>query len=92
MTKFFTAAAILGTLSLGLGSLAGDLRAQDAGSNAGSVVRIDPRDDQVFIDWRLVALTAKGQGPAAEQPIMVAAAKIMIAVRDGTWKPMPRRR
>lgn len=81
------AAAIVGDA---IGTSIRIANAQEPGATAASVVRIDPRTDEVFIDWRLVALTAKGKGPAAEQPILVAAAKIMIAVRDKTWKPMPK--
>lgn len=78
-----------------LGEPGSALRAQDyiARSERGDpslVIRIDPITDVVYIDWSLVEQTARGRGPVAEQPLMVAASKIMLAVRDHKWKKMPK--
>jgi hypothetical protein len=43
-------------------------------------------DGTVLIDWR--AVEAAAEGPADKQPTAVA--KAMLAIRDGTWKPMNR--
>lgn len=64
--------------------------AQDVGATVASVVKIDPHTDTVYIDWSAVEATSKGRGPAAEMPVLVAVSKVMLAVRRGTWKPMPK--
>jgi hypothetical protein len=40
----------------------------------------------VIIDWRAVEATAEGPADRSTTPI----AKMMMAVRDGKWKPMSR--
>ncbi len=43
-------------------------------------------DGTVLIDWRAVEATAEGPADRSTTPI----AKMMMAVRDGKWKPMSR--
>lgn len=54
---------------------------------AQTAARID-LDGQVYINWRVVERLA-GAPPGADA-VLIAAAKIMIAVRDNKWKPFPK--
>lgn len=58
--------------------------------NPQAMAMIDPATGDVFIDWKEVERTSHGNGDSAKIPILVAAAKIMLAVKSGKWKPMPK--
>lgn len=57
-----------------------------AGTPAGVGLYDFAADGTVLIDWRTVEATAEGPANRTLTPI----AKMMLAVRDGKWKPMPR--
>lgn len=43
-------------------------------------------DSTVFVDWRAVEAAAEGPVDQTQTPI----AQMMLAIRDGKWKPMSR--
>ena len=88
-----TAAILTAILTvLVIGAAVGDsIRVSRAQSiQQGEVMATISTDGTVFVDWDVVRATARGNGPNGSSPILVTAAKIILAVRNGTAKPMPK--
>ncbi len=57
-------------------------------TNSDSFVMCSEGPDGVKIDWQVVEDVAAGKHKTDKSGVLLVTAKVLLAVRDGTWKPM----